>query len=307
MFKKILVPIDIEEDSREEIRYASKLAKVHGASLIFVLVAEPFVADSVYEKYDIDPISSNERRKFYSFRPTHSSISHRHLIRRGEPGTEIVAAAMGQDCDLIVMATSARKGFMKWVLGSVAESVLRNAPCPVMAFPRGIAESSINSVSASELPNAADDVGTKPSKTTVPNNGISVPAETEMTEVVEFFSKFPDKTGLVVTECQHRIIGVISRQHAEQYSEQVQRLQDKDPTVLSELYKTDRYGMYRLNDHSYELAKPHADPRFLVVEREHQSIDTIFSENQEVLYIVLLDDNHQPVDVITRSEVDCKV
>jgi len=46
---------------------------------------------------------------------------------------EIVAAAKTQGCDLIVMGTQGRSGLSHLLLGSVAEKVVRHAPCPVMA------------------------------------------------------------------------------------------------------------------------------------------------------------------------------
>jgi len=50
----------------------------------------------------------------------------------GDPGIEILQLAKRLRADLIVMATHGRKGFRHIVLGSVAEAVVREAPCPVL-------------------------------------------------------------------------------------------------------------------------------------------------------------------------------
>jgi nucleotide-binding universal stress UspA family protein len=53
----------------------------------------------------------------------------------GNPATEAVRVAQEVHADLIVMGTHGRTGLQRWVLGSVAESVLRRAPCPVLTVP----------------------------------------------------------------------------------------------------------------------------------------------------------------------------
>ena len=53
-------------------------------------------------------------------------------VMMGDPGVEILQAAKRQGADLIVMATHGRKGLRHLVLGSVAEHVVREAPCPVL-------------------------------------------------------------------------------------------------------------------------------------------------------------------------------
>lgn len=55
-----------------------------------------------------------------------------HAILEGSPKVEIVRYAREQDIDLIVLATHGRTGLAHVVLGSVAENVVRTAPCPVL-------------------------------------------------------------------------------------------------------------------------------------------------------------------------------
>jgi len=64
-----------------------------------------------------------------------AGLQARGKLRDGDPATETVGMARELRADLIVMGTSGRSGFSRWVLGSVAESVLRRAPCPVLTVP----------------------------------------------------------------------------------------------------------------------------------------------------------------------------
>ena len=54
-------------------------------------------------------------------------------VRVGSPADEIAQLALDIDADLVVVGTHGRRGFRRLLLGSVAESVLRSAPCPVYA------------------------------------------------------------------------------------------------------------------------------------------------------------------------------
>ena len=54
------------------------------------------------------------------------------VLREGLPAEEIVAFAREQDVNLIVLGSRGRNRFAEFVLGSTAEAVIRDAPCPVM-------------------------------------------------------------------------------------------------------------------------------------------------------------------------------
>ncbi len=64
-------------------------------------------------------------------------------VRGGQPADEILAFAEAKGADLIVLGTHGRRGVRRLVLGSVAEAVMHNAPCPVMVWPGGSASRSI--------------------------------------------------------------------------------------------------------------------------------------------------------------------
>jgi nucleotide-binding universal stress UspA family protein len=72
-----------------------------------------------------------------SVREASGDSSWNLLVRPGNPGDTIVAVAEELDADLIVMASHARSGLSRILLGSVAEEVLRHAHRPLLVLPVG--------------------------------------------------------------------------------------------------------------------------------------------------------------------------
>ena len=136
--KKILMPTDFSEPSRVALRYAQEFADRFGASLNILHVIEDFYlpgpsADGympmpgyfeemeVRVKAEFDKCLSSEKRQ--------GVVT---TIKRGNPFIEIVRYAKDQDVDLIVMGTHGRGPVAHLLMGSVAEKVVRKAPCPVL-------------------------------------------------------------------------------------------------------------------------------------------------------------------------------
>jgi nucleotide-binding universal stress UspA family protein len=136
--KAVLVPIDFADNNRGAFALAESLARDHGARLILVhvVLSPPFVSPREMEKAMRDP---NEYRqelieKIRSYRPRDSRLTVEYHIVLGDPIEEIVETARARHCDLIVMSTHGRSGVRRLLMGSVAEGVLRKAPCPVITF-----------------------------------------------------------------------------------------------------------------------------------------------------------------------------
>jgi len=93
----------------------------------------------------LDPIMIEEelRERLHALRPADSAVAVEYRLCLGNAAAEIVALAKDEKCDLIVIGTHGRSGVGRLLLGSVAEAVLRRAPCPVltlkMPFPADVA------------------------------------------------------------------------------------------------------------------------------------------------------------------------
>lgn len=134
-WSKILVPVDFSEPSLAALRYAKALAKEDGAALIVVHVIQPFHEDWRMETTQLQRAvrerARAEMRELVA-RELPAPVDARAKVRIGHPVEEIVAVARESGAELIVIATHGRSGLRHVLLGSVAERVVRHAPCPVL-------------------------------------------------------------------------------------------------------------------------------------------------------------------------------
>jgi nucleotide-binding universal stress UspA family protein len=131
----ILHPTDFSEPSRYAFETACALARDYHARLVLMHVVPPYIAAEVY----IPPPPEDYREKVWEeFRelqardPKVRELRVETLIREGDPAAEILRLARETNPDLIVMGTHGRTGLRRVLMGSVAEKVLRRAPCPVL-------------------------------------------------------------------------------------------------------------------------------------------------------------------------------
>jgi nucleotide-binding universal stress UspA family protein len=132
-FKKILCPVDFDNNSLEALGMAADFARQHSAKL-FLFHAAPPIDPLVVSAPIVFAREKEEARKNLEKMADENlkGIDHETVLRVGHPAPEIVAAVTEHGADLVVMATHGRTGISHLVLGSVAEKVVREAPCPVL-------------------------------------------------------------------------------------------------------------------------------------------------------------------------------
>ena len=137
MYKKILVPTDGSEFAKKAQKHALFLAKVSGAEIVAVSVTENnFVNglpldDEIYQLNQILQERSEENLKeFDELNEENLKISH--VIREGSPAKVILEVANEENIDLIVMGSSGKSGFDRFLMGSVADKVVNSAKCAVL-------------------------------------------------------------------------------------------------------------------------------------------------------------------------------
>jgi nucleotide-binding universal stress UspA family protein len=139
--KRILVPHDYGDTSSAAADYAASLARVFGADVWFLHVEElaPF-NDYLGSALELDGAASKEvRDKVHGDSAVApAGTPARYFVRSGPPAAEIARFAGENAVDLIVMGTHGRGGVAHMVLGSVAERVVRTAPCPVLTVRRPV-------------------------------------------------------------------------------------------------------------------------------------------------------------------------
>lgn len=133
---KILFATDFSTVSDQALNYAAALARDNRAKLIITHVAELPKAYGAGEMYygvpepDLDELS----RMLQAVIPKNPPVDHEYRLVKGDPAREIVDLAQREKVDLIVMSTHGRTGLNRMLMGSVAEAVIRHAPCAVLAL-----------------------------------------------------------------------------------------------------------------------------------------------------------------------------
>jgi nucleotide-binding universal stress UspA family protein len=136
---KILVPIDFSACAKKSLDYAIPFATQHEAELILLYVAPmPSYAGGEYGIIDTTALSeeicasSEKRLAEYASSEIPAGVKVETMARAGSATAEIIEVAERLPADMIVLSTHGYTGLKHVLLGSVAEHVVRHAPCPVL-------------------------------------------------------------------------------------------------------------------------------------------------------------------------------
>jgi nucleotide-binding universal stress UspA family protein len=140
--KKIVCPTDFSAPSIKGLAYAVEVAKAFGAELrvVYVLPIVPASATNPNLHYEIPEYErmihkdSEAQLKAIIAKHVPKTVKAQPLIGHGNAAHEIVRLAGEEKADLVVIATHGHTGLHHLVVGSVAEKVVRLAPCPVLAI-----------------------------------------------------------------------------------------------------------------------------------------------------------------------------
>ncbi len=137
--QRILVPIDFSDDAREALRQAREIAAIFGAHLELlhtVLDPQPpeFYGDETSWNVDVQTselVENKLKKELIAVGGKDGEAVSFH-VRNGHPAREIVRFEDEYSCDLVVMSTKGLQGFMRFLLGSITETVMRKATCPIL-------------------------------------------------------------------------------------------------------------------------------------------------------------------------------
>jgi universal stress protein A len=134
---RILVPTDFSETADGALEYARRLGDRIGASLhLLHVVQEPLLAEGVTAEMNrtapplADRLVDDARARLAERSP--GTTTAECIV--GDTVANIVATALRLRADLIIIGTNGRTGIAHLLLGSVAEHVVRMAPCPVVTI-----------------------------------------------------------------------------------------------------------------------------------------------------------------------------
>ena len=140
MYKKILVPLDGSELAEKAIPYATELCKGETEVILFQVIHIPLplaAPDASIAVPMPDPQELIDEALAYLEGIAESlrkdGVNAKAVANEQDVTADaIIAYAKENDVDLIVMTTHGRSGLSRLVFGSVAESVVRHTPCPVL-------------------------------------------------------------------------------------------------------------------------------------------------------------------------------
>lgn len=163
-FKHILCPIDLSDASAATLAHAARLARWYDAKLSVLHVAPTFEPMQVPPGDFGDPVRivmplsreeilGDMRRVLEGAgAPAGATL----LAESGDAPRVIVDRAVALSADLLVTGTHGRRGFKRLLLGSVAETVVREAPCPVFTVPLNARAANADAVSIQRILCAVD-------------------------------------------------------------------------------------------------------------------------------------------------------
>jgi nucleotide-binding universal stress UspA family protein len=137
VFRKILIAIDDEPIAAHAADIGAELAHLAGAEMAFIHVIDPELVNAADTGLQPDALvasaKENARKLIGAFRSRlPQQPAALEFVQIGIPLTEIVNAAKDWPADLIVIGSHGRGGVRRALLGSVAEGVMRHAPCPIL-------------------------------------------------------------------------------------------------------------------------------------------------------------------------------
>jgi nucleotide-binding universal stress UspA family protein len=138
----ILYPTDFSPESQAAFEAACDLASAKGGRLVVLHVERPPLSNLGGSTF-VPPLPSEYDQKqlleqLQSLQPLRPDISLERRLEYGAPESIILKVAQEIGADLIVLGTHGRTGLRRLLMGSVAEHILRKAPCPVLTV-RGAA------------------------------------------------------------------------------------------------------------------------------------------------------------------------
>ena len=139
-YRNIVIATDGSENTQKAISYGIEIAKLSGATVHAVYVLDissfssiPMSSEGGWEAmYEILKTEGEKAVSVVKNQGEAAGVKVREIVLEGHPVNEIIEFAESNNVDLIVMGTLGKTGFDRFLLGSVAEKVVRGSKVPVM-------------------------------------------------------------------------------------------------------------------------------------------------------------------------------
>jgi nucleotide-binding universal stress UspA family protein len=138
MYKRIVVPLDGSPLAEQALTHATALAERFEAEIILLKVLEPLPEATLTSPASVqraEQLSAQLARDYLekvADQIREEGIAVKVALLQGKPYAEIVRFSAKPEVDMIVMSTRGHSGWSRWLLGSVADRVVRGATIPVL-------------------------------------------------------------------------------------------------------------------------------------------------------------------------------
>jgi nucleotide-binding universal stress UspA family protein len=141
MYKLIIVPLDGSALAEQALAHAVAQAERFEADIILLKVLEPLPEatftppGAVHAAEELSAQLARDYLDGVAIRLREQGITVEVALIEGRPHVEIVRAAEVREVDMIVISTRGHSGLSRWLLGSVADRVVRGATVPILLVP----------------------------------------------------------------------------------------------------------------------------------------------------------------------------
>ena len=138
MYKRIVVPLDGSPLAEQALAHATAQAERFEAEIVLLKVLEPLPEATLTSPASVqraEQLSAQLAREYLERVADpirEKGIAVEIMLLEGRPHVEIVRYAAEPEADMIVMSTRGHSGWSRWLLGSVADRVVRGATVPVL-------------------------------------------------------------------------------------------------------------------------------------------------------------------------------
>lgn len=137
----IVVPVDFSAASVPLLQTAANLARIYGADIHLLHVYQDVFSVLSMRTFDLSEevveqamLREIEEKCDVLLRAAEVDVPIVRILRKGETAEEILAYVEEAGADIIVVATNTRSGIEHFFIGSIAQRIVRYAPCPVVTL-----------------------------------------------------------------------------------------------------------------------------------------------------------------------------
>lgn len=138
-FKQVLIATDFSDASRRALAFALAIARRYSSALSVLHAIPPEPRESLPlerlpKQLNRRRLEAEQQMKSLGYESQSRDLNHHLFVDQGRVWDVLASVIQRENIDLLVLGTHGRGGLKKAVLGSVAEEVLRLAPCPVLTI-----------------------------------------------------------------------------------------------------------------------------------------------------------------------------